>query len=283
MIKKLFLGILVSLITVTASTPVLASALTTPASAVITAPSLSGWQLLPDGWYYYANGERQTGWIQYNGKSYYLDTNGLMLTGWQLLGDIWYYFYPDGAMATGESYINGRAYTLSADGVYLYDGIRRAGLEDDLITGAFENIHKYDLEIRDMINRINTYRQSHNKPLLQYDTDLALIATYRCLHMQKYGYYSHYYNNEPHIGIIAQTYFGKLGKIRENLNRAVNSSKPAYSSLIEGNANFFQSFVSSSGHNSILLQDIITRVGVGYYVSDDMKKIYISQIFATDW
>ena len=42
MIKKLFLGILVSLITVTASTPVLASALTTPASAVITASAATG-------------------------------------------------------------------------------------------------------------------------------------------------------------------------------------------------------------------------------------------------
>lgn len=281
MIKKFLLGLLVSLMAVTASTPVLAS--TTPASVVTAVPSLSGWHLQPEGWYYYENDERQTGWISYNGNIYYLDSNGLMLTGWQLLGDSWYYFYQDGAMATGESYINGKAYTLSADGVYLHDGIRRAGLEEDLITHAFENVHKHNTEILDMINRINTYRQTQNKPLLQYDMDLSLIANYRCLHMKKYGYYSHYYNNEPHIGLVAQTYFGKLGKLRENLNRAVNPSKPAYNNLIAANENFFHSFVSSSGHNAILLQDIITRAGIGYYVSDDMKTIYISQAFANDW
>lgn len=58
-----------------------------------------------------------TGWLDWDGKRYYLhaDSDGMMghmYTGWQLINGVWYYFDEDGALL-----VNGTA----------QDGIRTDG------------------------------------------------------------------------------------------------------------------------------------------------------------
>ena len=41
----------------------------------------------------------QRGWVQVNGKWYFLDSSGKMLTGWVQVAGVWYYLFGDGSMA----------------------------------------------------------------------------------------------------------------------------------------------------------------------------------------
>ena len=47
----------------------------------------SGWQVEDGGWYYYADGQRATGWLWDNGWYYLNPENGLMITGELQLGN----------------------------------------------------------------------------------------------------------------------------------------------------------------------------------------------------
>ncbi len=99
----------------------------------------SGWVQESDGWYYYQDGEAQTGWFQdpangrwyylgasgrmatgwqdIGGRTYYLNPGGSMATGWKQIDGSWYYFNPGGSMARGWAEIGGRWYYLRDDGV----------------------------------------------------------------------------------------------------------------------------------------------------------------------
>ena len=68
-----------------------------------------------DGYYFYGNGQMETGSHYSNsGKIYYYDANGHLLkgTGWYYdsAESAWHYIYADGTMATGERTINGKTY-----------------------------------------------------------------------------------------------------------------------------------------------------------------------------
>lgn len=52
----------------------------------------SGWQVEDGGWYYYADGQRATGWLYLPDGTYYLDeSTGAMQTGWLNDDGTWYY------------------------------------------------------------------------------------------------------------------------------------------------------------------------------------------------
>ena len=83
----------------------------------------TGWLDL-DGKRYYMNtlenslqGAMFTGWIRRDEKTYFADTNGEIITGWYEIDGSWYYFYPD----SGEM-----AQDIQIDGLYIdSDGIWR--------------------------------------------------------------------------------------------------------------------------------------------------------------
>ena len=85
----------------------------------------TGWKQLSDGnWYYFnSDGKMQTGWLKLGKYWYYLNGSGIMVTGWQKLADgNWYYFYPGGTMACNETLnINGVDYTFNASGIWVQD------------------------------------------------------------------------------------------------------------------------------------------------------------------
>ena len=97
-----------------------------------------GWYFSGDDIYYFkADGEAHTGWMNYQGSWYYLkagvavrgawqrisdqhyyfDVDGKMKTGWLNLGGKWYFLEKSGAMVTGDKIIEGKAYHFTDDGV----------------------------------------------------------------------------------------------------------------------------------------------------------------------
>ena len=68
-------------------------------------------------WYYELNGKRVTGWIQDQGRWFYLDATGAMQTGWLKNGGYWYYLGTEGVMRTGWVNVGFNRYYLNKSGV----------------------------------------------------------------------------------------------------------------------------------------------------------------------
>ena len=77
------------------------------------------WIQAADGrwWYQHADGSYTTnGWELINGKWYYFDAQGWMLTRSVKVSNIWYYLEPTGEMRTSPLYHNGSHYTFYSSG-----------------------------------------------------------------------------------------------------------------------------------------------------------------------
>ena len=59
------------------------------------------------------------GWVEENGKRYYYDDSGVMLTGWLDQEYDRYYLQPDGSMAIGKVHIDGNTCYFGPDGVQI--------------------------------------------------------------------------------------------------------------------------------------------------------------------
>ncbi|WP_080843964.1 M14 family zinc carboxypeptidase [Cytobacillus gottheilii] len=79
----------------------------------------SGWVEFAEGWSYfsYETGARQTAWVTDQGKQYYLNDNGIMLSnGWYFIEETWYFFDKSGAMKKGWIKDRNRWYYLMSSG-----------------------------------------------------------------------------------------------------------------------------------------------------------------------
>ena len=73
----------------------------------------TGWKEISKHWYYFnEKGIMATGWVYVNGHYYYMDQWGAMCTGWVSVNGHWYYMDQWGAMATGWVYVNGHYYHM---------------------------------------------------------------------------------------------------------------------------------------------------------------------------
>ena len=79
-------------------------------------PEKDGWIKTDEGWKYYENGQKVTGWKAVSEKWYYFNENGIMETGWASVSGHWYYLNADGSMATGWVSVGGHWYYLNTDG-----------------------------------------------------------------------------------------------------------------------------------------------------------------------
>lgn len=77
-----------------------------------------GW-MEEDGKRYYLNqdGTRPSGWLELDGKRYLLDAEGFVKPGWYEENGVTYYIREDGAMATGTLRIDGTTYHFTSAGV----------------------------------------------------------------------------------------------------------------------------------------------------------------------
>ena len=87
-------------------------------------------------WYKYPDGSfPRNQWQQINGRYYFFNVNGYMLTGWQELDGFgyykeksWYYFDPEnGDMKTGWQNIKGKWYYLDPAEGYMLTGVQQVG------------------------------------------------------------------------------------------------------------------------------------------------------------
>lgn len=79
---------------------------------------VSKWVMKNGKWYYYDEyGKLVTGWKRINNKWYFFDRSNVMVTGWQKISGKWYYMNSSGAMLTGWQKISGKWYYMSSDGV----------------------------------------------------------------------------------------------------------------------------------------------------------------------
>lgn len=78
----------------------------------------SGWVESNGKWYYLNDlGVMQTGFVKFSGSWYYLSNSGAMFTGWGTDGSRWFYFDGSGAMKTGWYKENGTWYYLDEAGI----------------------------------------------------------------------------------------------------------------------------------------------------------------------
>ena len=75
-----------------------------------------GWVPHSGRWYYWADGEKVTGWQRLTGSWFWFDSDGVMQTGWQQIGGSWYYFHPSGYMLTGWQRISGSWFRFDGSG-----------------------------------------------------------------------------------------------------------------------------------------------------------------------
>ena len=79
-------------------------------------PEKDGWIKTEEGWKYYENGQKATGWKAVSENWYYFNEDGIMETGWVSVGGYWYYMNSSGAMETGWTSVGSHWYYLNADG-----------------------------------------------------------------------------------------------------------------------------------------------------------------------
>ncbi len=94
-----------------------------PTTAAPTEASIkaNGWVQMNGKWYFYAGGEKATGWMRQGETWFYFDEEGVLQHGKTKIGNDWYYFNEDGAMVIGWQEENGKWYYFGPDGRMLTD------------------------------------------------------------------------------------------------------------------------------------------------------------------
>ena len=79
----------------------------------------TGWEKSGGKWRYYKKGVLQKGWLRLaanNKRTFYLGTNGIMVTGWKTIDGYKYYFDSEGVMKQGWVKLNSNWYYFAKNG-----------------------------------------------------------------------------------------------------------------------------------------------------------------------
>ena len=76
-----------------------------------------GWVETENGWFYYENGQKVTGWKVVSEKWYYFNEEGIMQTGWVSVDGHWYYMDQWGAMCIGWVSVDNHWYYMDHNGI----------------------------------------------------------------------------------------------------------------------------------------------------------------------
>lgn len=98
--------------------PIAMNAAPMMSAQTVNAAVKTGWAKESGKWYFYKDGVKATGWQEWDGKRYYLNSDGTMKSNEWMIdadGSIYYFRSWGGAYKNCNAVINGRSYTFDAD------------------------------------------------------------------------------------------------------------------------------------------------------------------------
>ena len=98
--------------------PIAMNAAPMMSAQTVNAAVKTGWAKESGKWYFYKDGVKATGWQEWDGKRYYLNSDGTMKANEWMIdsdGSIYYFRSSGGAYKNCNAVINGRSYTFDAD------------------------------------------------------------------------------------------------------------------------------------------------------------------------
>lgn len=98
--------------------PIAMNAAPMMSAQTVNAAVKTGWAKESGKWYFYKDGVKATGWQEWDGKRYYLNSDGTMKANEWMIdsdGSIYYFRSWGGAYKNCNAVINGRSYTFDAD------------------------------------------------------------------------------------------------------------------------------------------------------------------------
>lgn len=98
--------------------PIAMNAAPVLSAQTVNAAVKTGWVKESGKWYFYKDGVKATGWQEWDGKRYYLNSDGTMKANEWMIdtdGSIYYFRSWGGAYKNCNAVINGRSYTFGAD------------------------------------------------------------------------------------------------------------------------------------------------------------------------
>lgn len=248
-------------------------------------PAFAGWKKEPSGWRYQSNGiYPPEGWSNINNSWYYFGQNGYLLTGWIDDNGFQYFLNNDGKMLTGQQVINDKVYIFSDDGHLLSEGVHKDGLEDDLLLEATVSTKEHWNDILYALSLVNKERANLGIAPLEINNDLSIVATYRAAHMNKYNYFSHYYDGKTECNLNMQSYAGAVFHLGENIwlyGSTTNPNDGVLNTLT--NTELIQmahnDYVNSPKHYVNMIDTRYNQIGIGILKNQVGTRDYVTMLF----
>lgn len=136
-----------------------------------------------------------------------------------------------------------------------------------LLPGETLSYHQYssdnDSKEQSMFRKLNDYRRANGVPELIWDDALHTFSRLRVSDMAKRGYFSHYIPPKKDFSASKFMFMAGIdscGSSAENIAWNIGSFDPADRA--------FNDFKNSPGHNAIMLDPRLKRVGIGAVAND---------------
>lgn len=224
----------------------------------------SSWTKVENSLYHFnPAGYMDVGWLQDNGKSYYLDSqSGAMLTGIHIISNQYCSFAASGELigAPTDTHIE--------------------GLDDALLKESIFQTARYWPETEYGLSLVNEERSKQGLSPLILDYSLCIIANYRSAYMEAYNHFGHYQDGIDLSNTVASAYFGHSANVGENIYCGYTTNgSPLRESVRDSVLEGFNWYLSSPGHYGNIICPDYTKIGIGIYSNTSNSKRYFTQIF----
>ena len=154
------------------------------------------------------------------------------------------------------------------------------GLEDNCVVESVASTYSYSELRQQMVDLINQTRAEAGLGALTLDDQLSDAATYRGVHMEANGYFSHYYNKKAMPTQAVNAFGIPYNGIGENIYRFNTVGDPVTAYGLDWIVSYAHGeLCNSPGHYANIVNSNFTSVGIGIYITPDTSRMYITQIF----